>query len=1455
MKRLLLLFNCALLSVNFFAQVSKTTITNPEDWVTLKNKPGANFYEIQKAFNEYWKDKDITIKAIGYKPFKRWEYLVEPRVYPTGDLSVLGQNDANFKAFLSANPPSMTSGKLVSSNSSQIASTTWTAIGPMGAMTGSATNGLPRKAGRDNFITFHPTVANTLWVGSPAGGLWKTTNNGTSWTTNTDNLTVIGCSDLAIDPTNANIMYLATGDGDAGDTRSTGVLKSTDGGNSWNATGLSNAVSNYFLIRRLIINPSNTQILMAATNAGIYRTANGGTNWTQVSTIDAYDLEFKPTDPNTVYATSNAAFYLSTNGGTSFTAISNGIPTTGANRLAIAVTAADPNYVYVLRSNSSSAFGGLYRSVTSGTAFTVMSTTPDVLANSCAGTAGSGQGWYDLAIASSPLNQDEVVVGGVNHWRSLNGGSTWTNIGCWNSTIANPPYVHADIHDLEYTSTGTLYSANDGGIYYYNGTSWPDITGTRNIAQMYRIGTSSLLPNKWITGHQDNGSNIYNGTTYAASYPGDGMDCFIDRTNDNNMFASTPNGGYVRSTNGGASWTGATSGLTGGTYWVSPWKQDPVTATTLYGSRLTLWKSTNLGVSWTTLAAIPGTAGQAVIEFAIAPSNNQVIYVIHGSTGIYKTTNGGTSWAAFNTGLPIASAQAEFIAIDPTDDNNAWVVFSGYSAGNKVFVTTNGGTSWTNVSSNLPNLPANCIVYEPGSADRVYVGMDVGVYYKDNTGPNWTLYNNGLPNTPIHDMEISPANPTKLRAATYGRGVYEVDVVPPAVPPASAFNYSGTFCTGTPKVFSDVSTNSPTTWSWSVTPSAGVTINSSASQNPTVTITNAGTYTVTMVATNGAGPGAPTNQTITVNATPTVALTSSVQTICSGSSATISASGAGTYSWNTGATTSSITVTPSSTTVYTVTGTSSGCTNVKTATVNVNVTPTVVVTNSIQTICAGASATISASGAATYSWNTGAITSSISVSPAAMTVYTITGTSSGCTNVKTATVNVTANPTVAITNSVQTICSGATATVSASGATTYSWSTGATAASITVSPAGTTVYTVTGTTSGCTNAKTATINVNASPTVNVNSPTICNGGSATITASGATTYSWNTGATTASVIVSPASTTFYTVTGTTGGCTNVKTVTVSVNTTPTISVTGTVQAICAGTSATISVSGATTYSWNTGAAASSISVAPVATTVYTVTGYNGACASTIKTATITVNASPTVSVNNAVICAGASANLNANGATTYSWNTGATASGISVSPAATTVYTVTGTSAGCSNAKTATVTVNPLPPINISANNTFVCQGQMVSLSATGANTFTWQPGNVTGSVANFIPSSSQIYTCTGTDGNGCDGNNNISITVSPCTGIMNGDNEISFTIYPNPAKDQLTIIINTTKQFECNIELADATGKIVYKQKAKFVNNSNEHKINLSTFANGIYFMKIITKEGNGRIIKVVKE
>lgn len=921
MKKIVFFFSAVLIGKTCFSQT----------WPEIMQEPGRNFYEIQAAFNEYFKDKDITQSGIGYKPFKRWEDFVSPRVYPSGNLSLLSKNLDNYLEFLAQN----TGGN---KSSSTMASTTWTAMGPMGPMSGVATNGFPRKAGRDNFITFHPTTPTTFWAGAPAGGLWKTTDGGVTWSTNTDYLSVIGCSDLAIDPTNPATMYLATGDGDAGDTYCIGVLKSTDGGLTWNASGLVFAVNTQMQMRRLVINPSNPQILLAATNAGLYRTTNGGTSWTNILGGNWYDIDFKPGDPNTVYL-GGTSLYLSTNAGVSFASVSNGIPTTGANRIAIAVSPADPTYVYVLRSsNASSGFGGLYRSTNSGVLFSVMSTTPDVLANACAGTAGGGQGWYDLAIAVSPTNKNRVDVGGVNVWSSDGGGATgtWTCTGCWIGTTFPSVYLKADHHELEYSSTGFLYTASDGGIFKYNVTSWTDLNNQRNIAQAYRIGTSALTANKWLSGHQDNGTGLYNGSTYQASYAGDGMDCFIDRTNDQNLFVSNPSGNFSRSTNGGGSYSAVTTGLTGAGAWVSPWKQDPVTATTLYAGRSQLFVSTNLGVNWTQLTATGGSG--YIVEFAIAPSNNQVIYVIHG-TSIRKTINGGTSWTNVTGTIPATASAPTFITVDPTDANTAWVTLSGYTAGNKVFQTTNGGTTWTNISSNLPNLPANCSIYQPGSNDRIYIGMDVGVYTKDNSSTTWSLYNSGLPNVPISDFEISPAAPNLLRAATFGRGIYQVDVIATTAVPTSSFASTGTVCSGTGKTFTDNSTASPTGWNWQVSPPAGVVINSSGSQNPSIVFPNGGTYTVSFTASNGFGPGTTATQTVIVIASPVLTLTSSAltPTICVGEEVALTVEGAVSYTWLPGASSGSslnFIASFSNPVTYTVNGESvEGCATVETVSI------------------------------------------------------------------------------------------------------------------------------------------------------------------------------------------------------------------------------------------------------------------------------------------------------------------------------------------------------------------------------------------------------------------------------------------------------------------------------------------------------------------------------------------
>ena len=1006
---------------------------NAQSWFELLQRPDANLYDIQQSFESYWQTHDKSEKGKGYKAFRRFEHFAEPRVFPSGKLSQLHLTESHFQEWQNEQILLKPLGQ-----SALVASATWTAVGPMGAISGNAGAQL-LKSGRLNFITIHPTQYSRLWVGAPAGGLWSSSNGGQSWTTNTDFLPVTGCSDLAVDPTNTLVMYLATGDGDAGDNRSIGVLKTTNGGQNWFTTGLTNPVSNWFLIRRLIINPSNPQILLAATNSGVYRTANGGTNWTLVNAANTCDLEFKPGDPNTVYAAGNS-FSVSTNGGQNFMQITNGIASSGVNRMAIAVTSNDSNYVYVLASSSSnSGYQGFYKSVNSGMAFTASTNTLNLLGWSNAGTDNGGQGWYDLCIACAPNNKDEVVVGGVNVWRTTDGGNNWNIYGHWVGSGA--PFTHADQHDLEYAPDGTLYVINDGTVYRRGVNTWTEISGTMNISQIYRMGMSSLTANKWISGHQDNGTSIWNGTTYNAALGGDGMDCFIDRTNDLNVFGEYQNGGMNRSTNGGINWSGATAGLTGNAPWLTVWKQDPMVSTRLYCGRQDLFVSNNLAVSWSTLAPMPTTT--QVREFAISLSNNQVIYVVK-SDGIYKTTNAGASWTTITGSVPINLGWPEYICVSPSDANKAWVVLSSYSSGNKVFYTANGGASWSNVSFNLPNIPANCIVYEPGSNDRVYVGMDVGVYYKDNSSNAWTLYNTNLPNVPISELEISPANQGLLFAATYGRGVWVASLYAPLQPPVAAFSPSAaSFCAGTSYPLSDLSSNAPTTWTWSALPALSSTLSAPSASNPLFTATAPGIYTISLMASNAAGPSSSVSQTFAVLPQPSLTVGSSY-TLCTPGQLTLSCSGAQSYTWQPGSIVQNSLVLNSITSpVYTVSGSgTNGCQSTKTLFINVVPAP-VITLSAPPSICAGSSVSITASGAQSYTWNNGFNGSALLVSPSLTSQYSVSGTSAnGCVCQATLSLWVWPQPTISVFQKDTLICSEESILLTALGALQYTWEPG-----------------------------------------------------------------------------------------------------------------------------------------------------------------------------------------------------------------------------------------------------------------------------------------------------------------------------------------------------------------------------------------------------------------------------
>ena len=503
--------------------------------------------------------------------------------------------------------------------------------------------------------------------------------------------------------------------------------------------------------------------------------------------------------------------------------------------------------------------------------------------------------------------------------------------------------------------------------------------------------------------------------------------------------------------------------------------------------------------------------------------------------------------------------------------------------------------------------------------------------------------------------------------------------------PVTSFSYTSPYCLNGTNPSPTLASGFTTGGTFSATP-VGLSLSASTG-TVNLASSSTGTYVVTYtVPATSCGVASNSSATLVINPTPTLTVNSS--TLCAGSSTVLTASGATTYSWNTGASTNTVSVNPTTTTVYTVTGTSLGCSVNKTTTVTVTTQPTITVNSS--TICSGASVLLTASGATTYSWNTGASTSTINVSPTANTVYTVTGTTNGCTSNKTTTVTVSSTPTITANSS--TICSGGTATLTASGGTSYTWTPGSiTNANLVVSPAGNTTYTVTGSNGTCTSTTTASVTVSGALSITSNSTSICSGGTATLTASGATTYTWlpmlSNGS---SVTVSPTSNTTYTIQGLSGACTGSTTVNVAVTAQPTISVNS--STICSGASALLTASGATSYSWNTGALTPTINVSPVANTVYTVTGTINGCSSN-QTAQVTVVATPTLAVSpDVVIVKGSTTPLTVSGGTNYNWSpsndlTCSTCSNPIASPSVTTQYCVTSVNGACSTTSCIVVTV------------------------------------------------------------------------------------------------------------------------------------------------------------------------
>ena len=669
-------------------------------------------------------------------PNERFRWFFEQRAYPHDTLKQGYQlnafrQDEEFKK------------SKIRSQLSQATSLSWTSIGP-------APGGL--YSGRVPAIAVHPTDGNTVYIGAADGGVWKTTNGGTSWTPLTDDQPSLASGCLAIDPLNPNVIYWGTGEpySSIDAYGGAGILKSVDGGATWSVVGLTNEKR----ITRIAINPANPDILLAATWGGIYRSTNGGMSWTKTSTFSSgWDVAIDPSNPLICYAGASGV-YKSTNGGVSWSQLTNGIPTS-TGRLVLAIASSAPSTVYVLVSNTK-----FYKSTDAGASWTSLPIASDLFGS---------QGWYDITIGVSPTNPDIVLIGGIDAYYSFTGGNSWTRI------ISGQ---HPDCHSIIFgpAGTGIVYLGTDGGMNRSsdNGMTFTRINNNLAITQFYSVGLDYLTPLNIWGGTQDNGlqkSKLAGGLGWWELLGGDYGFAVVDYTNSKIAYATQANGFRRRIQleiyDGMQSNVAINNGITENGAWLTPIIIHPDTIAILYTATTKIYRTTNQGDLWATTTTSFPWGSSLIRQLAIPRTSSQTLYASPGST-LYKSIDAGVTWSNVSTGLPGRTITS--IVPHQTIPSRVYLTVSGSGTGH-IFKSTDAGNNWTSINGNFPtDLPANSVAIDPSNDLNLYIGTDLGMWSTADGGVTW-IKDDSFPNSAVVMLGITSDN--YLVAATHGRSMFK----------------------------------------------------------------------------------------------------------------------------------------------------------------------------------------------------------------------------------------------------------------------------------------------------------------------------------------------------------------------------------------------------------------------------------------------------------------------------------------------------------------------------------------------------------------------------------------------------------------------------------------------------------------------------------------------------------
>ena len=693
----------------------------------------------------------------------------------------------------------------------------WTPVGPFG-------NERLAGNGRINSMQVLPSDSNTWFICVAQGGVWKTTNAGDSWIHISGDLPILRTSSLAIDPNNPDIMYVALGDYaylghnlQANENKRSshygiGIYKTINGGQNWEATGLSFDQLDFegSLIAKIIINPSDPSQILAVGQTGVFLSEDSAATWKQTNTQIIWDLEMDPQQDSVLYASTGyvhtygigeASIIKSTDFGNSWTVLNSGIPLTGlVQRIALAIAPSDNQYIYGLACDTLGGFYGFYKSVNGGQSFTqTLDHTYDYnILNSGFNQVAGGQGRYDLALCVDKNDKNHVLTGGINIWHTKDGGDSFTPLTFWRLNYDNLS-LHADIHEItQHPYNSSYFVAHDGGlsrsfkleqedidslIRNKVKTQWTHYSKGLNITSFYRLSVNTLNASEKIAGSQDNSTVFTDGSSFSNLSGGDGMESvFMDDLGY--RYTSSQNGRlYVYTLNNGSYRFHANISPPNKEFgeWTTPFVRANNKLYVLFGnlysyvgrhgggkhSNFSFMKDKWYPVKGSALAIEEHKATKMYV--AKRPYNSLQI-----ENEVWRSDNGGEQWTDISEGLP-RQHYPSYLELNQSNPSEVWAVFSGFDSLNKVFYSSNSGDTWNNITYDLPNIPVNCVEHQNDGTGLIYIGTDIGVFYLKKDTTNWVYYSEQLPKVIVSELEVDTANKT-LVAATFGRGLWEVEL-------------------------------------------------------------------------------------------------------------------------------------------------------------------------------------------------------------------------------------------------------------------------------------------------------------------------------------------------------------------------------------------------------------------------------------------------------------------------------------------------------------------------------------------------------------------------------------------------------------------------------------------------------------------------------------------------------